>query len=218
MIKEYLRFSLINDLRKRVRLHRFQRMWRKTNSHNGTFPVNLFGDDLVSVGNASYGELHVVSFGSGSKVRIGNYCSIAQEVRFIINAGHRIDTISTFPFKVKSLGTVEEEATTSGDITIDDDVWIGYRAIIMDGVHVGQGAVIAAGAVVTKDVEPYTIVGGVPARPIRRRLEDVATEDLLQISYSDFSAENIRDCTDMLYAPVDQNNFAEIEKCFSRWN
>lgn len=220
MLRERLKFSLVNDLRRKVKLHHFQRAWRKANLHNGTFPVNIFDDDIVTVGNASYGELHVVSFGRGSKIRIGNYCSIAQEVRFIINAGHRIDTISTFPFKVKSLGVAKEEATTNGDIVIEDDVWIGYRATILDGVCIGQGAVVAAGAVVTKDVEPYSIVGGVPAKFIRRRFNEDVVRDILQCDFSTIDKEVVERNLNVLYAsvPAETNCLDPFISLFSRKN
>lgn len=215
MLKEHLRYTVLNDVRRRYKLHRFQRSWRKANPNNGTFPVNLFDKDLVSVGDASYGELHVTSFASGSKIKIGSYCSIAQEVRFVINAGHRIDTISSYPFKVKTLGVVDEEATSKGDIIIEDDVWIGYRAMILDGVRIGQGAVIAAGAVVTKDVAPYTIVGGVPGKPVGRRLTDISIDDLTRIDFSKLSKSVISENIDMLYTPADSNNFDAIKGFFS---
>lgn len=97
-----------------------------------------------------------------SDIIIGKYCSIAPEV-VIQSTNHKIDGISTYDFK--------EEPITKGDIVIGNDVWIGRRAIILSGVKIGDGAVIGAGAVVTKDVEPYSIVGGVPAKEIKKRLD-----------------------------------------------
>ena len=81
-----------------------------------------------------------------------------------------------------------------GDIVIGNDVWIGYEAVIMAGVHIGNGAIIAARAVVTKDVPPYTIVGGVPARPIRQRFDEEVVQKLETLKWWDWSAEKIRRC------------------------
>ena len=81
-----------------------------------------------------------------------------------------------------------------GDIVIGNDVWIGYEAVIMAGVHIGNGAIIAARAVVTKDVPPYTIVGGVPARPIRKRFDEEVIQELETLKWWDWSAEKIRRC------------------------
>ena len=81
-----------------------------------------------------------------------------------------------------------------GDIVIGNDVWIGYEAVIMAGVHIGNGAIIAARAVVTKDVPPYTIVGGVPARPIRKRFEEETIRKLETLKWWDWPAKKIRRC------------------------
>ena len=173
---------MLHEIKEFFAIQRNKRRWIKRNKHNGTYPVNLFDPELVSVGNASYGELNVVSFNNKSRLKIGHYVSIAQRVTFLLDVEHRLDTISTFPFKSKILGE-GDEATSKGDIIIDDDVWIGYGATIMSGVHIGQGAVIAAGAVVTKDVEPYAIVGGVPAKVIRYRFEENVIKELLKIDF-----------------------------------
>lgn len=101
-----------------------------------------------------------MQFSSAHNLQIGNFVSIAQEVIFLLDAEHYVKHLSTFPFKVKYLNNAKEEAFGKGDIIIDDDVWLGYRSTIMSGVHIGQGAVIAAGAIVTKDVPPFSIVGG----------------------------------------------------------
>ena len=122
--------------------------------------------DEVSVGRYTYGGIRVINYNKKEYLKIGSFCSIAQEVTFILNADHRVDTLSTFPFKVKVLGE-NLEGFSKGDIIVDDDVWIGYRATVMSGVHIGQGAVVAAGAVVTKDVPENTIVGGIPTKVIK---------------------------------------------------
>ena len=89
---------------------------------------------------------------------------------------------------------VKDPSIEVGDIVIDNDVWIGYEAVIMAGVHIGNGAIIAARAVVTKDVPPYTIVGGVPARPIRTRFDEETIRKLETLKWWDWSAEKIRQC------------------------
>lgn len=89
---------------------------------------------------------------------------------------------------------VKDPSIEVGDIVIDNDVWIGYEAVIMAGVHIGNGAIIAARAVVTKDVLPYTIVGGVPARPIRKRFDEEVIRKLETLKWWDWSAEKIRRC------------------------
>ena len=166
----------------RLKLIQFRKTWRKYNSHNTTIAANQFDVGAVCVGKNTYGAIRLSNWGKDEHLKIGNYCSIAQEVMFILNADHFTQNISTFPFKVKCLGQ-QREGISKGDIIIDDDVWIGYRVIIMSGVHVGQGAIIAAGAVVTKDIPPYAIVGGVPAKIIKFRFSKNIIEKLLEIDY-----------------------------------
>lgn len=146
-------------------------------------------------------ELNVVDFCNSSKLKIGNYVSIAQNVTFLLNCEHYVDHISSFPFKVKVLGE-QSEALSKGDIMVDDDVWIGYGATIMSGVHIGQGAVIAAGAVATKDVPPYAIVGGVPAKVIKYRFKEEMIEELLKIDYSKLTKEMVQAHESELYTEL----------------
>lgn len=164
--------------------NRMRRIWRKKNEHNDTWPVNVFDSEIVSIGENTYGELRIITFSDKNKLRVGNYVSIAQNVSFLLDTEHYLNYISTYPFKVKIEGAEEAEAFGKGDIIIDDDVWIGYGATILSGVHIGQGAVVAAGAVVTKDVPPYVIVGGVPAKVIKYRFSDEIIQELLKIDYS----------------------------------
>ena len=188
-------FGILKD---RVNRKKYRKEWRRRNPHNETdlaYPVNM---DYVSVGKHSYGFINVDTFNEGEKLKIGNFCSIGPNVIFILNADHRLDTISTHPFKVKICGE-KYEATSKGDIIVDDDVWIGYGATILSGVHIGQGAVIAAGAVVSSDVEPYAIVGGIPAKTIKKRFDDEMIGELLKVDYSSLTDEQIRSKIDLLY-------------------
>lgn len=115
---------------------------------------------------------------------IGSFCSIACGARFIFtSANHTMTSLSTYPFPLffEEWGTpiseVAESWDNKGDIVIGNDVWIGYEAVIMSGVKIGDGAIIGTRAVVTKDVEPYTIAGGLPAKPIRKRYsQDIITQ------------------------------------------
>ena len=211
-VREWIQYSLIKELGSRIRLNVFKRAWRRKNQHNGTFPVNRFPIECVTVGNESYGELNVVTFANNTKLRIGHYVSISQEVKFMLDVEHYTDHISTFPFKVKVLKECRYEAFSKGDIVIDDDVWIGYGSIIMSGVHIGQGAIVAAGAVVAKDVPPYAIVGGVPAKVIKYRFSPEVIEQLLKLDYSKLTDNMIREKIDDLYISLNGKSPEEVEK------
>ena len=124
------------------------------------------------------------------KLVIGKFCSIACGTRFLFNcANHTLNSLSTYTFPLfyeewnLEKSNVVSAWDNKGDIIIGDDVWIGYEAVIMSGVHVGNGAIIAARAVVTKDVPPYTIVGGTPAREIRKRFDTDVIKRLLMLKW-----------------------------------
>lgn len=196
-----LDYTILKDVAKIIRLNRFKRSWRKANAENDTVPMNHFPAELVSVGKCSYGELNVITFNHISKLRIGSYCSIAQHVYFMLDVEHRVNTVSAYPYKAKCL-RLGDEAFSKGDIVVDDDVWIGYGATIMSGTHIGQGAIVAADAVVTKDVPPYAIVGGVPAKVIKYRFTPDIINELLKIDYSKLTEEMIESHVDKFYAEL----------------
>ncbi len=132
------------------------------------------------------------------RLLIGRFCSIACGVKFLFtSANHTLKSLSTYPFPIffEEWGLDVENITTAwdnkGDIVIGNDVWIGYEAVIFSGVTIGDGAVIGARAVVTKDVPPYTIVGGVPAKVIRRRFPDETISRLLDLKWWNWPEERI---------------------------
>lgn len=135
------------------------------------------------------------------KLIIDKFCSIACGTKFLFNcANHTLTSLSnyTFPLFYEEWELEKSNITTAwdnkGDIVIGNDVWIGYEAVIMAGVHIGNGAIIAARSVVTKDVPPYTIVGGTPAKEIRKRFDVEVIEQLLILKWWDWSTDNIRKC------------------------
>lgn len=168
-----------------------RRKWRARNGHNYTTMQNQFDQKLVSVGNGTYGSIYALFFNRDSRLKIGHYCSIGNNVKFIVSAEHRMDCISTYPFKVQMLGD-EYEALSKGDIVIGDDVWIGENTVIMSGLSIGQRAVVAAGAVVTKDVEPYAIAWGVPIKVIGYRFSKDIIKRLTRVDFSKLDDEMIK--------------------------
>lgn len=201
---------MFEGIRKKIKWHFFYRKWRNKNKHNTTSPKSFFNQDLVTVGNYTYGDLDVKHYGTECKLRIGHFCSISPEVVFLLKDDHPMNFISTFPFKVKCLEKECVEAVSKGDIVVDDDVWIGYGAIIMSGVHIHQGAVIAAGTVVTHDIPAYSIVGGVPAKIIKYRFPEDVLKYIEKIDYSKLSRKDIENNLPILYMECDRDNAIEI--------
>lgn len=135
---------------------------------------------------------------NNDKLIIKKFCSIACNVKFLFNsANHTINSLSTYPFPLfyeewnLDRKDVVQSWDNKGDIIIGNDVWIGYEAIILAGGTIGDGAIIGARAVVTKDVLPYTVVAGVPAKPIKKRFDDKTISKLLDIQWWNWSDEKI---------------------------
>lgn len=153
-------------------------------------------DDPVDSENFERNILYHFPF-IGDKLIIGKFCAIGCGAKFIMNgANHNLNGITTYPFEIFP-GTWREELQGKidypykGDTVIGNDVWIGYDALIMPGVTIGDGAIIASRSVVTADVSPYTIVGGNPAKPIKQRFENEIIDQLLQLKWWDWDVEKI---------------------------
>jgi len=150
-------------------------------------------DDPDDVYNFEKNVLYLFPF-MGDKLIIGKFCQIATGVRFIMNgANHAMGGISTYPFKVmgKSWSNARINVNSKGDTVIGNDVWIGNSATIMQGVKIGDGAIIGTNSLVTKEVEPYTIVGGNPAKVIRKRFDDETISLLLKLQWWNWPIEKI---------------------------
>jgi len=152
-------------------------------------------DDFEDVSNFEKNVKNHFDF-IGDKLIIGKFCMIASGTTFIMNGGnHLTEATSAYPFAI--FGGAWQHAMdgkaypTKGNTVIGNDVWIGHDATIMPGVKVGDGAVIAAKSVVTKDVEPYTIIGGNPAKPIKKRFSDETISKLLQLKWWDWNIKKI---------------------------
>lgn len=206
--KSVLKYTLANDLKKKIKLNAFCRKWSKLNPNNDTIPQSVFPMECVSIGNYSYGELNIVTFSNSTKLYIGNYVSIAQDVYFLLDVEHYTNHISTYPFKAKIINDLQPETFSKGDITIEDDVWIGFGAIIMSGVTIGKGAVVAAGSVVTKDIPPYAIVGGVPAKVIKYRFREEIIEKLMEFNFSSLNVQMIKKGINYLYSEINNREKA----------
>lgn len=196
-----------------IRLLIFRLHWRKRNKHNFTVAKTLFPIDSVEVGNSSYGGIRVLDFGGDYKLSIGSFCSIGPNVTFVLQADHNMNYFSTYPFKVKLMGE-QSEAVSKGNITVKDDVWIGCGVIILSGITIGQGSVIAAGAIVTHDVPPYAIVAGNPAKVIRYRFSDEVIARMLDFDYLNLTSSICKENAKLLYTNLHEtDNWSEcIEK------
>ncbi|WP_283205842.1 CatB-related O-acetyltransferase [Methylobacterium cerastii] len=146
------------------------------------------------VGDYTYGVPTVLWWGEDTALTIGRYCSIAAGVSIMLGGNHRTDWVTTFPFGVLDPAAAAHTGhpATNGDVRIGNDVWLGDSCRILSGVTVGDGACVATGALVTRDVPPYAIVGGVPARIIRLRFSPDQIAAMLEIRWWDWPEERIQ--------------------------
>lgn len=162
------------------------------------FSKDLVNNPRAHFGEFTYGVPAIFEWGEGTELTVGKFCSIASYVNIFLGGGHRTDWVTTYPFNVfvdefPSANGIIGHPISKGNVVIGNDVWIGQGATILSGVTIGDGAVIGAFSVVAKDVDPYTIVAGNPARLIRRRFDVADIEFLLSIKWWDWPKEKIEE-------------------------
>jgi acetyltransferase-like isoleucine patch superfamily enzyme len=151
----------------------------------------------IAVGPYSYGRPKVRFPESGARLAIGRFCSIADGVEILLGGNHRLDRTTTYPFPAMprlwpEAAGLDGRHSSNGDVVIGHDVWLGSQSLVLSGVAIGHGAVVAARAVVTRDVPPYAIVAGNPARLVRYRMSEERIAVLLASRWWDLPEAQIR--------------------------
>lgn len=179
-----------HHLRGRQRTPKFYRGQEKFRARYPTYQIGI----------GTSGMPEVFDWHEGSTFSIGAYCSISSDVKVLLGGGHRIDWASSYPFPafLEEARHISDYRKTRGDINIGSDVWLGMSCTILSGVTIGHGAVVAACAVVTRDVEPYAIVAGNPARVVRWRFDEDTRRALLATAWWTWSESEVREIVDLL--------------------
>ena len=165
------------------------------------------------IGKYTYGLPQIFRLEKTSGIEIGKFCSIANNVKIFLDGEHDTKNISTYPFGYfKGFTTKKRHITKSkGKVVIGNDVWIGYGVTILSGVHIGDGSVIGANALVNKDIDPYTIAAGIPAKVIKKRFDEKTINSLLKLKWWNWSdkkiQKNIKYLTDK-----DYNKFIKLNE------
>ena len=158
----------------------------------------VVGNSTIIIGPFTYGEEHLklLEWGEGASLVIGNFCSIASDITIFLGGNHCIDWISTYPFGHVNLDDfgytkLVGHPSSNGNVVIGNDVWIGRGSTIMSGIQIGDGAVIAANSHVVKNIQPYTVVGGNPAKIIKARFSEEIINLLLLLRWWDLDEKII---------------------------
>jgi acetyltransferase-like isoleucine patch superfamily enzyme len=157
---------------------------------------DLLGNPDFEIGDHTYGKPLVYDWQEGTRLIIGKYTAIASEVTILLGGNHRTEWVSMYPFpaladKWPRANGIAGHPWSKGNVVIGNDVWIGTGATILSGVTIGDGAVVAARSVVVKDVPPYTIVGGSPAKPLKKRFDDNQIKKLLKLQWWNWPDEKV---------------------------
>ena len=191
------------------------KIYPRSSGHSTVYLKNVITDPTIEVGDYTIYDdfvndprdfqennvLYHYPECNHDRLKIGKFCSIACGTKFLFNsANHTLNSMSTYTFPIffeewelsSDTSSIAQAWDNHGDIVVGNDVWIGYEAVIMSGVKIGDGAIIGTRAVVTKDVPPYTIVGGVPAKPIRRRFDDATIKRLEALRWWNWDYEKIK--------------------------
>lgn len=168
-----------------------------------------YSNEHVEIGEFTYG-FPQVKFDDAAYLKIGKFCSIAEGVKIYLGGNHRVDWGTTYPFNIfiPEYSYIDGHPSTNGDVIIGNDVWIASDVHVMSGVKVGDGSIIAVGSVVTKDVEPYTVVGGVPAKLIYKRFNEDEIKNFLEMKWWDWDY-------DMIYKSIPLLQSENINELYS---
>lgn len=193
MYKRLKRIERSLRLKLRKRSHAASQLARRTAKFCAQYPD-------YTIGLGSYGMPIVFDGNHDSTLKIGAFCSISDNVRIFLGGIHRSDWVSNYPFPafVREAAHIPEYDLSNGDVVIGSDVWLCANCIILSGVTIGHGAVVANGAIVTKDVEPYSIVAGNPAKIIRYRFEEPIRKRLLDTAWWDWPEAEILSKVELL--------------------
>lgn len=193
---------------------KFQKDWHRNNKHNFLTINKIIPIDCVHSGIGSYGNLNVMIWNKEKeKLIIGNFVSIANNVTFILGGNHHSDFFMNYPAckfdSIKGIGSYSK-----GPIIIGDDVWIGYGAIILSGVKIGKGSVIGAGSVISKDVPPFAIVAGNPAKVVKFRFSENIINELNRWDYKNINISKAINQIDLLNKKLDSENLMKYNQLF----
>ena len=206
----------ITNIKFRIGKKLIKRFWKKNNIHNNTVLGNISNFEAlrfiknggILVGKNTYGTINVnYTLGKDESLKIGNNCSIGR-CNFMLGGEHNYRCISTFPFS-------GQPASSKGEICVEDDVWIGDGVWVLSGIRIGKGAVVGTGSVVTKDVPPYAIVCGNPARIIKYRFSEKVIDIIskLDLNNCDLSNEEV---IAALEKEINDDNLDEIKEVLKR--
>jgi chloramphenicol O-acetyltransferase type B len=179
--------EMLKNRATRKRLRRMDKLERAPEKIRLQYP-------RYTVGVGTYGIPEVLEFGDDTVLRIGSYTSIAAGVRILLGGEHRTDWLTTYPFPamMKGLEDIKDYAPSKGDVVIGSDCWICAGAMILSGVTIGHGSIVAAGAVVTRDVAPFSVVGGNPCKFIRWRFDEDVRQQLLDAAWWDWPMDEVK--------------------------
>ncbi|HEY0286598.1 MAG TPA: CatB-related O-acetyltransferase [Pseudomonas sp.] len=179
--------ELLKTRKTRKRLRQMDKLERAAEKIRVRYPNYV-------VGTGTYGIPEVFEFGDDTILRVGSYTSIAAGVRILLGGEHRTDWLTTYPFPamMDGLEDIKDYAPSKGDVVIGSDCWVCANAMILSGVTIGHGAVVAAGAVVTRDIAPFAVVGGNPCKFIRWRFDEEIRQLLLDTGWWDWSIDEVK--------------------------
>jgi virginiamycin A acetyltransferase len=168
------------------------------------------------IGEWTYGDPLVLSWGQGTSLYVGKFCSIAAGTTIMLGGEHQVNWVTTYPFAelISGFGAEARQGSSKGDVVIENDVWIGLNALILSGVSIGNGAIVGAGSVVTKNVAPYSIVAGNPARHLRYRVPQDSIDKLQRIAWWTWPIDDIRRFAPLLLSG-DIEGFIAAARCRS---